>query len=72
MPDVILNTTALPHLVTLLIALPLVGVAMMAFFKDEAAVKHVAFWTAGIEFVLSLPLYLWFDPATHQDRKSVV
>jgi len=66
MQDVILNTTALPHLLTLLIVLPLIGVAMMAFFKDEAAVKHVAFWTAGVEFALSLPLYLWFDPATHQ------
>ncbi len=66
MQDVILNTTALPHLLTLLIALPLVGVAMMAFFKDEAAVKHVAFWTAGIEFVVSLPLYLWFDPARYE------
>jgi NADH-quinone oxidoreductase subunit M len=66
MPDVILNTTALPHLLTLLIALPLIGVAVMAFFKDEASVKHVAFWTAGLEFVLSLPLYFWFDPSRHQ------
>ena len=66
MQDVILNTTPLPHLLTLVILLPLVGVAMMAFVKDEAAVKHVAFWTTGLEFVLSLPLYLWFDPATHR------
>ncbi|HZC68341.1 MAG TPA: hypothetical protein VE201_06985, partial [Nitrospirales bacterium] len=66
MSDIILNTTPLPHLLTLLILLPLVGVAMMAFVKEEAAVKHVAFWTAAIEFVLSLPLYLWFDPATHR------
>jgi len=66
MPDVILNTTALPHLLTLLLALPLIGVAVMAFFKDEESVKHVAFWTAGLEFVLSLPLYFWFDPSRHQ------
>ncbi len=66
MKDVILNTTALPHLLTLLIALPLIGVAMMAFFKEEASVKHVAFWTAGLEFALSLPLYFWFDPSRHQ------
>ena len=66
MQDIILNTTPLPHLLTLLILLPLVGVAMMAFVKEEAAVKHVAFWTTAIEFVLSLPLYLWFDPATHR------
>ncbi len=66
MHDVILNTTALPHLLTLLIALPLAGVAMMPFFKDEISAKHIAFWTAGVEFVLSLPLYLWFDPARHQ------
>src|SRR5438445_61377 len=66
MQDVILNTTPLPHLLTLVILLPLVGVAMMAFFKDEAAVKYVAFWTTGLEFALSLPLYFWFDPATHR------
>src|SRR5438132_455281 len=66
MQDIILNTTPLPHLLTLLILLPLVGVGMMAFVKEEAAVKHVAFWTTAIEFVLSLPLYLWFDPATHR------
>ena len=66
MQDVILNTTALPHLLTLLIFLPLLGVAMMAFIKDEAAVKHVAFWTAGVEFVLSLLLYVWFDASTHR------
>jgi len=66
MQDVILNATALPHLLTLLIVLPLIGVAMMAFFKDDTAVKHVAFWTAGIEFILSLPLYLWFDPARYE------
>jgi NADH-quinone oxidoreductase subunit M len=66
MKDVILNTTALPHLLTLLIALPLIGVAMMAFFKEESSVKYVAFWTAGLEFVLSLPLYFWFDPSRYQ------
>ncbi len=66
MTDVILNTTTLPHLLTLVILLPLVSVAMMAFVKDEAAVKHVAFWTTGLEFALSLPLYYWFDPATHR------
>jgi len=43
MPDVILNTTALPHLLTLLIFLPVLGVVMMAFFKEEAAIKHIAF-----------------------------
>jgi NADH-quinone oxidoreductase subunit M len=64
MQNVILNTTALPHLLTLLIFLPLAGVAMMALFKEETAVKHIAFWTAAAEFVLSLPLYFWFDPAT--------
>jgi NADH-quinone oxidoreductase subunit M len=38
----------------------------MAFFKEEAAVKHIAFWTAGTEFVLSLLLYFWFDSSTHR------
>jgi len=66
MPDVILNTTALPHLLTLLIFLPVLGVVMMAFFREEAAIKHIAFWTAGVEFVLSLLLYFWFDSTTHR------
>lgn len=73
MQDVIFNTTALPHLLTLLIALPLMGVAMMAFFKDDAAAKRIAFWTTAIEFLLSLPLYLWFDPSTsHMQFVEVV
>src|SRR4051794_18070796 len=66
MNDIILNTSELPHLLTLLIALPLIGVAVMAFFKDETAIKQVAFWTAAFEFLLSLPLYFWFDPARAQ------
>ncbi len=66
MPDVILNATALPHLLTLLIFLPVLGVAMMAFVKQEASIKHLAFWTAAVEFLLSLALYFWFDPATHK------
>ena len=66
MQDVILNTTAIPHLLTLLIFLPLAGMAIMVFFRDDAAVKHIAFWTAGVEFILSLALYVWFDPTTHR------
>jgi len=64
--DVIYNTTALPHLLTLLIFLPVLGVAMMAFVKEEASIKHLAFWTAAVEFLLSLALYFWFDPGTHK------
>ena len=66
MTDVIYNTTALPHLLTLLIFLPVLGVAMMAFVKEEASIKHLAFWTAAVEFLLSLALYFWFDPGTHK------
>ena len=66
MSNIILNTTELPHLLTLLILLPVVGVAVMAFFKDETAIKHVAFWTAALEFLLSVPLYLWFEPQRSQ------
>src|SRR3989441_1220239 len=66
MQDIILNTTPLPHLLTLLTLLPLGAVARRVFVKEEPAVKHIAFWTTASEFVLSLPLYLWFDPATHR------
>src|SRR5207247_4176719 len=64
--NIILNTTELPQLLSLLILLPVVGVAVIAFFKDETAIKHVAFWTAALEFLLSVPLYLWFEPQRSQ------
>src|SRR5438552_4343741 len=63
-PDVIFNTTQIPHLLTLLIFLPTAGVAVMAFFQNDTHIKHVAFWTSAAEFGLSLALYAWFDPAT--------
>ena len=63
-PDILLNNTVIPHLLTLLIFLPLMGVIVMAFFKDETTIKHLAFWTASLEFLLSLLLYWWFDPTT--------
>src|SRR5436309_4177301 len=65
-PDVIFNTTQIPHLLTLLIFLPTAGVAVMAFFQNDTHIKHVAFWTSAAEFCLSLALYAWFDPATHR------
>jgi NADH-quinone oxidoreductase subunit M len=63
-PDLILNATALPHLLSIVIFLPLLGVAVMAFSKSDPGIKHIAFWTAALDFLLSLPLYWWFDPAT--------
>ena len=65
-PDVIFNTTQIPHLLTVLIFLPTAGVAVMAFFQNDTHIKHVAFWTSAAEFGLSLALYAWFDPATHR------
>jgi len=59
-----LNTTPVPHLLTLLIFLPLAGVGIMTFFRNDSQIKQVAFWTAASEFLLSLALYAWFDPAT--------
>jgi NADH-quinone oxidoreductase subunit M len=65
-PDIILNTSGFPFLLSFVIFLPLIGIALMAMFKDETAVKHVAFWTAAADFLLSLLLYAWFDPTTHK------
>ena len=62
-PDLILNATALPHLLSIVIFLPLAGVAAMAFSKSDLGIRHIAFWTAALDFLLSLPLYWWFDPA---------
>ena len=57
-PDVIFNTTQIPHLLTVLIFLPTAGVAVMAFFQNDTHIKHVAFWTSAAEFCLSLSLPL--------------
>lgn len=64
-PDILLNMTAIPHLLTLVVFLPLAGVVAIAIFKTNTQIRHVALWTSVVEFALSLLLYWWFDPSKH-------
>jgi NADH-quinone oxidoreductase subunit M len=55
----------IPHLLTLLIALPLVGgLALLPFFRFEKAIRFGGIALSTLVFVLSLPLYFGFDAST--------
>ena len=49
-------------ILTVLILVPLVG-ALAAYLSGERAAKHVALWVGTAEFVLSLPLLVFYNPA---------
>jgi NADH-quinone oxidoreductase subunit M len=49
-------------ILTVLILLPLLG-ALAAYLSGERNAKHVALWVGIAEFVISLPLFIYFDPA---------
>jgi NADH-quinone oxidoreductase subunit M len=48
-------------ILTLLIVLPLLG-AVAAYLSGERNAKHVALWVGVAEFLISLPLFVYFDP----------
>jgi NADH-quinone oxidoreductase subunit M len=47
-------------ILTVLIVLPLLG-ALLAYLSGERNAKHVALWVGIIEFLISLPLFFYFD-----------
>lgn len=49
-------------ILTVLIVLPLLG-ALAAYLSGEHRARHVALWVGIAEFLISLPLFLYFDPA---------
>lgn len=49
-------------ILTVLIVLPLLG-ALAAYLSGERRAKHVALWVGIAEFLISLPLFVYFDPA---------
>jgi NADH-quinone oxidoreductase subunit M len=49
-------------ILTVLILLPLVG-ALAAYLSGERRAKHVALWVGIAEFLISLPLFVYFNPA---------
>ncbi|MEE8395114.1 MAG: NADH-quinone oxidoreductase subunit M [bacterium] len=52
-------------ILTLIVLFPLAGVLLLLFVQRDAAglAKWIALITSGVTFLLSLPLYFWFDPA---------
>jgi len=48
-------------ILTVLIFLPLLG-ALAAYLSGERRAKHVALWVGIAEFVISLPLFVYFNP----------
>jgi NADH-quinone oxidoreductase subunit M len=47
-------------ILTVLIVLPLLG-ALAAYLSGERSAKHVALWVGIAEFLISLPLFVFFD-----------
>ena len=47
-------------ILTVLIVLPLLG-ALAAYLSGERRARHVALWVGIAEFVISLPLFTYFD-----------
>src|SRR5687768_5516369 len=48
-------------ILTILIVLPLLG-ALAAYLSGERRAKHVALGVGFAEFLISLPLFVYFDP----------
>jgi NADH-quinone oxidoreductase subunit M len=48
-------------ILTVLIVLPLLG-ALFAYLSGERNAKHVALWVGIAEFLISLPLFIYFEP----------
>jgi NADH-quinone oxidoreductase subunit M len=48
-------------ILTVLIVLPLLG-ALAAYLSGERNAKHVALWVGVVEFLVSLPLFIYFEP----------
>ena len=49
------------HLISLMIVVPFIGIAILAFMRDETSIKRIAFGITIVEFFLSLILWRSFD-----------
>ncbi|MCK5237452.1 MAG: NADH-quinone oxidoreductase subunit M [Deltaproteobacteria bacterium] len=54
------------HILSILIFLPLVGAVVLLFIKNNTTVKWVTLGVMLLDFLLSIPLLLNFDKATHE------
>ncbi|HBG46415.1 MAG TPA: NADH-quinone oxidoreductase subunit M [Deltaproteobacteria bacterium] len=53
------------HLLSLIIFLPLLGVLLLLFIRDERALRWVALAAAAADLALTIPLLSGFDNSTH-------
>jgi NADH-quinone oxidoreductase subunit M len=53
------------HLLSLIIFLPAAGAVALAFLRNDAMIRRAALGITVVELILSLPLWLRFDLATH-------
>ncbi|SVC96637.1 uncharacterized protein METZ01_LOCUS349491, partial [marine metagenome] len=49
------------HLISWMIAVPIIGIGILAFVRDEESIRRVAFGFTMVEFFLSLILWRSFD-----------
>ena len=49
------------HLISWMIAVPIIGIGILAFVRDEDSIRRVAFGFTMVEFFLSLILWRSFD-----------
>ena len=54
-------TLLIDHLISLMIGVPFIGIAILAFIRDEKSIKRIAFGITVVEFFLSLILWRGFD-----------
>jgi NADH-quinone oxidoreductase subunit M len=67
MTEVLLNLPLLrEHILTLVIFVPLLGAAILIFFKDEVKIRWFALAAAVLDFLLVIPLVCRFDTTTHK------
>ena len=49
------------HLISLMIVVPFIGIAILAFMRDETSIKLIAFGITIVELFLSLIIWISFD-----------
>jgi len=50
------------HLLSWIIAAPMVGLALVAFLRDDELIKRVSLGSTLVSLLLSLMVWAWFDP----------
>ena len=57
--------TLMDHLISWMIAVPFLGIVILAFVRNEEWIRRIALGITVVEFFLSLVLWVNFDPALH-------